>query len=48
METTEGNIEEVTKTDVLQLFSWDRPRDTTELLDFIARREAVLAEAADA
>lgn len=47
METLEGNIESVTKSDVLQLFSWDRPRDTPELLGFIARREAALAEEAD-
>ncbi len=44
METFEGNIEPVTKSDVLQLFSWDRQRDTTELIGFIARREAALSE----
>lgn len=47
METTEENIELVTKSDVLQLFTWDRPRDTAELLGFIARREAALSEDTD-
>lgn len=48
METLEENIvEEVTKSDVLQLFTWDRQRDTTELIGFIARREAALSEDTD-
>lgn len=46
METTE-NVEEVTMSDILQLSSWDRPRETHELLGFIARREASLADFAD-
>jgi hypothetical protein len=47
METLEEDIEEVTKSDVLQLFTWDRQRDTTELIGFIARREAALSEDTD-
>jgi hypothetical protein len=46
METTEENIESVTMSDILQLSSWDRPRNTDELLGFIARHEAALSDQA--
>lgn len=42
METTQGDIEPVTITEVLSLTSWDRPRSTEELHDFISRRETVV------
>jgi len=44
--TDEGTVEPVTMSDILQL-SWDRERTTDELLGFIARREAALAEVDD-
>jgi len=37
---TEMGIELVTKSDLLELASWDKPRSTEQLLGFIARREA--------
>lgn len=43
----DGIIEPVTMSDILQLSSWDRQRNTAELLGFIARREAALAEDSD-
>jgi hypothetical protein len=42
--TTEENIEAVTMSDILQLSSWDRPRTSEELQDFISRHEMTLAE----
>lgn len=39
METQSG-IELVTKSDLLDLASWDQPRTNEQLLGFIARREA--------
>ncbi len=36
-------IEPVTKTDILQLFSWDRERTNDELKGFISRRESALS-----
>lgn len=42
MATTQGTIEPVTISELLQLASWDRPRTTEELRDFRSRREAVL------
>lgn len=44
MEISEEDIESVTMSDVLALSSWDRPRTSTELLGFIARREVALAD----
>lgn len=44
METTENTIEPVTMSDILQLSTWDRPRETHELLGFIARREAEISQ----
>lgn len=33
-------VEDVTKSEVLGLATWDRQRDTAEILSFLARREA--------
>ena len=44
METIESDVESVTMTDILNLSTWDRKRETSELLGFIARREALLSE----
>lgn len=35
METTSANIEAVTVSDILDLASWNRPRSTEELQNFI-------------
>jgi hypothetical protein len=44
----ETGIELVTKSDLLGLVvTWDRPRSTEQLLGFIARREAEIADIAD-
>lgn len=40
-------IELVTKSDLLELASWDKPRSTEQLLGFIARREAAIADFTD-
>jgi len=40
METEMGIIESVTKSDLLGLATWDKPRTTEQLLGFIAQREA--------
>lgn len=40
METQSEIIEPVTKSDLLELATWDRPRTTEQLIGFIARREA--------
>ncbi|MEI6850880.1 MAG: hypothetical protein WCK26_02855 [Candidatus Saccharibacteria bacterium] len=44
METQSG-VELVTKSDLLglELASWNQPRNTEQLLGFIARREAEIA-----
>ncbi len=42
METTQGVIEPVTISEVLALTSWDRPRSTEELRDFISKRESLV------
>lgn len=42
MENTQAIVEPVTMSEVLELATWDRPRTTEELVDFIAQREAVL------
>jgi hypothetical protein len=46
---TQSEIELVTKSDILGLTmaSWDRPRTTEQLLGFIARREAAIADIKD-
>lgn len=48
MDITEelSQVESVTKSDILQL-SWDRERSTDELMGFIARREAAIADLSD-
>ena len=41
METSSTSmIEDVTKSEVLGLATWDRERTTEEILGFLARREA--------
>ena len=40
METQSDIIEQVTKSDILGLASWNQTRSTEQLLGFIARREA--------
>ena len=40
-------VEPVTKTDILQLFSWDRERTSDELKGFISRHEAALSSFGD-
>jgi len=40
-------VELVTKSDLLGLASWEQPRTTEQLLGFIARREAALADSSD-
>jgi len=42
--TEMGIVERVTKSDLLELYSWDKPRTTEQLLGFIARREAEIAD----
>jgi hypothetical protein len=46
---TQSEIELVTKSDLLGLTmaTWDRPRTTEQLLGFIARREAAIADIED-
>jgi len=44
MDTEMGIVESVTKSELLDLASWDKPRSTEQLLDFINRREAEIAE----
>lgn len=46
---TQAEIELVTKSDLLGLTmaTWDRPRTTEQLLGFIARREAAIADIED-
>jgi len=41
---TQSGIELVTKSDLLELATWDRPRNREQLLGFIARREAAIAD----
>lgn len=38
MDTTSANIESVTISDILDLATWNRPRSTEELQDFIRTR----------
>lgn len=42
MESTKANIEPVTVSEVLELATWDRPRTTEELRDFISQRESLV------
>lgn len=40
METETNMVEAVTKSELMGLASWDQPRTTEQLRNFIARREA--------
>jgi hypothetical protein len=42
--TFDGNVEQVTMSDILNLSTWDRPRTSDELISFISRREAAVSE----
>lgn len=42
METTTELVEDVTKSEIMNLASWEKPRSTAELLGFIAKREAII------
>lgn len=44
MDIESGAVESVTKSDILGLATWDQQRTTEQLLGFIARREAVVAD----
>lgn len=44
METQAGAIEPVTLSDILQLSSWNRPRTSDELQNFIETRHAALPD----
>lgn len=41
-EIDEVIVEPVTKSDILSLRTWERPRSSDELLGFIARRESAI------
>lgn len=43
-ETEELIVEPVTKSDILSLRTWERPRSSEELLGFIARRKSVIGD----
>lgn len=43
MESTQATIEPVTMSEVLELATWDRPRSTEELRDFVSQRAARVA-----
>ncbi|MEO6109636.1 MAG: hypothetical protein ABIP50_01325 [Candidatus Saccharimonadales bacterium] len=43
MEITEAIVEPVTMSEVLQLATWDRPRTSDELRNFITRRESFIS-----
>ncbi|MDB5162106.1 MAG: hypothetical protein JWM52_614 [Candidatus Saccharibacteria bacterium] len=43
MDTQTSSVEPVTMSEVLQLATWDRPRSTEELRNFISRREAIIS-----
>lgn len=42
MEFADDQVEQVTKSEILNLASWNEPRTTEQLLGFIARREALI------
>lgn len=42
MESPKSIVEPVTISEVLSLATWDRPRSSEELRDFISQREAIL------
>lgn len=43
MDATQGIIEPVTMSEVLELATWERPRSDQELQSFISRREQAVA-----
>lgn len=43
MDTNSSQIEPVSISEVLNLASWDRPRSSEELKNFISLREAVIS-----
>lgn len=43
MDATQGIVEPVTMSEVLELATWDRPRTSEELQSFISRREAAIS-----
>lgn len=44
MQYSSAEIEPVTKTDILNLATWNRPRSTAELQDFLARHATSLTD----
>jgi len=43
MDLSESTVEKVTMSEVLELATWERPRSTEELRNFISRRESIIA-----
>ncbi len=41
MELTQSIVEPVTMSEVLELATWDRPRSTEDLRDFISKRSSI-------
>jgi hypothetical protein len=41
MELTQSIIEPVTMSEVLELATWDKPRSTEDLRDFISKRSSI-------
>lgn len=42
-----SEVEDVTKSDILDLATWNQERSTEQLLSFISRRESALAASDD-
>lgn len=42
MDSQTQNVESVTKSDLLELASWNQPRTQEQIMDFISRREAAI------
>lgn len=47
IDSTLMGVEQVTKSELLGLDSWNRPRTSEQLLGFIARHEAMVSESDD-
>jgi len=47
METELNLVEAVTKSELLELATWDRPRSIEHLRNFVSRREAEIANFAE-
>jgi hypothetical protein len=43
MDATQGIVEPVTMSEVLELATWDRPRSDEEIENFISSREAAIS-----